>query len=1440
MADLTGSDDYNIKAAWDTVCLSFAKTTSVDLKSTPKYTIDQVLDQIRQRQDDDEQRNVKYKAAKDVISKTLSCIEVLGGIAAQGASMVFGPSALCFNAVSYLIQTGAKFKGIFSSIAELFKRTSDVLERCKIYLRMPPKAVDISLRRIINDELVCFVEVCALSMKVLNGHKILIALKVFAFNTDEGVSGQLARLAELAQRESQMRGTLGFESQKKSEKNIAETRDRTKKINAGVDKLLELQQKSEEGITENKLLQEVDTYLDNPSESFAKMRGKYRDLRSKKVDGSGQWLRNDPVYTGWASCEDESPLDVLCISGDEGYGKSYLFTTIIRDLQERVSEGTDNLSRTSIAYHFFEQESPNRGAAQSAANDAPHLVKALKTVAYQLASHDPVYRKELASSAKSMEANQITQLWNALFAKSYRGDSTFFILLDGAEQIVRENLKQLLNVLADLQKISDTRSRFRLRILFSARNETVEQITTHLNEGISTIAVASKNKYDIELFINDRLGSMDILSSGSPQVETLKKEILETLLKEAHGDFINMGILLNQIGDKQRPGEIRDILSRSGENRSNTIAREVERLNESLGEDNISDLNELLVWVMNARCPLMLCELEAVLYVKNGELSLRSLQDEINGRFSAMFCIEGEIDSKTKSMPPTATVSLVSNSIEEYFRAKSASEEAEADYGQLELNNTGDVVESEVKIVRRFLNLVCDPKLFKKFEFEAFFERKLSKKITRLVVDTDTAHMRILMACLKAASEKTDESSPLVDYATFYFEDHLRLIDLSLIQPQSKAIVGPQLVKMFTDDGIFKSWWTENRLWMRRSWLYEDDRVDVVLKWLQDSAITKKLPEQDIAWVKRLSSKSKPDADLLEHIAKFITHKWLQTNDWNVAELFYWVNAYSNKIANRKDSNVKRETEDPRPEKIPASRFHEVAEWGRQFLGLDSLGYEETQNVARTLREFGKLDDAVETFERASSLQEDTWFASWGLARAYNLQGKFALAVETLKAVKASIESGKFKPDNPGNSLHKLNQDLAWWYKEAGYFEEALDLYKSILLKNPDDYWSVFGMTIVLHDKGAYTQLVEFLEHLKKSKDENTGLDRLTQVFHEFYWSDDYHGTIAAAGKMLNGSNIKTLKDSYSTAIDAAEVRVQLVKDQSNREEEKGAKEIMAMLMHYCAKFFYNNYTCAEEKEMALSMWVRIIQLDETESSLFLGRGKLYATQELSSLYFQNALQAGQGTELAAKHIDDLEHLATLKSGENVTNETTEKYPRQLLARYYALCGNMEKAKNVIRPFVKFNIDLLSDDDPSNDWQGYHGLAAHFMFAGQDDNSLAAWSLIIPVQEDEDAGATKQLEGPIGNACDGRCGTNWTYANDMYICRVCADVQFDENCLRNLREGNLDLQVCSKSHEMLHVPEYDEEKVRKIGKGNVMVGHEVMAMEDWIQNIKQEWGFYTK
>lgn len=88
MSAVKVEDDYNIQEAWDKACGAFAQITKVDLTTPPKLTVDEILDQIRTKQDENDEKNNKFKVAKDVIGKTLKFITVLGGIAAQGASMV--------------------------------------------------------------------------------------------------------------------------------------------------------------------------------------------------------------------------------------------------------------------------------------------------------------------------------------------------------------------------------------------------------------------------------------------------------------------------------------------------------------------------------------------------------------------------------------------------------------------------------------------------------------------------------------------------------------------------------------------------------------------------------------------------------------------------------------------------------------------------------------------------------------------------------------------------------------------------------------------------------------------------------------------------------------------------------------------------------------------------------------------------------------------------------------------------------------------------------------------------------------------------------------------------------------------------------------------------------------------------------------------------------
>ncbi|KAJ5909824.1 hypothetical protein N7504_004467 [Penicillium tannophilum] len=1406
-------DDYNIQDAWNRACGAFAQTAHVDITKSPKFTVDEVLDQIRTKQDADDEKNNKYRAAKDAIGKTLNFITVLGGIAAQGASMVFAPSSLCFNAISYLIDTGAKYKRIFSSLAELFRRISDVLERCKIYMRLPPDAVDISLRKIINEELLCFVDICALSIKVLKGNKILTALKVFSFDGDEGVSGQLARLASLVERESQMRATLGFESQKTSEQAIVETRERTRKVTTSVDKLLTFEKKRDADNAAQRLLSSIDTNIDRPSETYKVIQAIYKRHLTEQVQGSGEWLRRDPVYKSWVDTRgSQSRCSILGLSGDEGYGKSFLFAAIIKHLQDVYGELAEDMTCTTASYYIFDQQE----------NKNPSLVKALEVLAWQIAKVDMVYRKELGS-VKTVGVSRIKSICEQLFSKSFKSDSTFFLLLDGIDHMNKHHLKEFMLVLEDWQ--SSSWPRFNLRILLTGRSETMETVKSQLGEGILVIDVASKNTEDMLCFVKERMSRMEILTGSSDQVVALRSEILETLTKKTKGDFVNVGLLLDEIGGKERPGEIREILARSGENRSDTIFRKIDLLTETLSDEDISDLNDLLTWVVFSFRPLSLEELEAVLFLKSREPSLRPLAEKIRNQYSSLFHIAG------------ARVHLVSDSIKEFLMAKLDSEDSRDDEIQ---GTVGDVSEAEVRIVRRFLESVCDPTLFTRFGFDEFFQRKIKGRTVRVGVDTEMAHLALVSGCLEVICSKPSPNlDPLLPYAVAFFGEHLKQADPSLIQPHRKIALGPYLVRVFADEEVIERWWSFNNAWLRGCWIYEDELTEVTLKWLQDSAITKNIPEEQSKWVKSLSSKSELDADVLEHIGKFLARWWLQSGADNVAFYFDAVQGYITKIENRKNAEVERLTHEPLMEEIQAAQILDAAKWAQERNKIDSLGYEESRNLARTLRDYGKYHEAIEQFKFTSTLVQNNWFSQWGLSDCYANQGEYAVAIDILAVAKEAIETGEIgNPDELKEELASMDRDLADWNKEVGRTETTLMIYEKLLQDTPNDYDTTLALIMVLHEQKNYQRLLEFLQSLKDSTDGTNRFDRQTSTFHVHYHRDEYHEALHASASGELEFNI--IFKSYETAITDAKALVAQARKSGNASEEWAGKICQICLMHQLARLCYNNKAQnPDHLEFAVNQWLYILSIDGADDSLIIEK----QAEVRSQLAIVCLEKARQDPETAAVYLEHLENIAAFESTENPTRQFFGTHAARLLARYHTLQGDEQAAKNTLRGHVKLNLDLLSDDDPLNDWQGYNGLAMYFMSAGQEADALAAWSLIAPINATESPDnsaasdtAEEMLEGLLNDVCDGSCGTTWTFADDIYVCKECNYTEFDRSCLDSIRDGTLVTKICSKDHEMLHVPAYDRVAHQTIGEGNVKVGDEIIPVDEWLQRIRQSWG----
>ncbi|KAJ5719872.1 hypothetical protein N7493_006750 [Penicillium malachiteum] len=1412
MSNVEIKDDYNIQEAWNRACGAFAQTAKADLTASPKFTVDEVLDQIRAKQDADDEKNAKYKVAKDAISKTLTFITLLGGIAAQGASMVFAPSSLCFNAISYLISAGTKYKRIFSSLAELFRRISDVLERCKIYMRLPADAVDISLRKIINEELVCFVDICALSIKVLNGHKIITALKVFAFDSDEGVSGQLGRLASLVERESQMRATLGFESQKTSEKVIMETRDGTKKVTASVDKLLSFEKKRDADTLAQRLLATIDSNLDIPSETFKETQAIYKRYLNDQVPGSGEWLQNDSQYTGWVNSS-QSGCSILGIAGDEGYGKSFLFSTIVKNLQGVETETGGDMSRTSAAYYIFDPEKKD-----------PSLTKALKVLAWQIAKFDMIFRKDLAS-VKTEGVNQIGALCEQLFGKSYNSDSTFFLWLDGIDQLEKQHLKEFLEVLGEWQEKAKTWPRFSLRILLTGRTETMDRIKTVLGDGISIIDVASKNQDDMIKFINSRMDKMENLSGSSDQIVALRSEILESLIEGTNGDFVNVGLLLDEISSKQRPGEIRDVLSRSGENRSDTIVRKIEYLNETLSDEDISDLNDLLTWVVFALRPLTLEELEAVLFLKSRESSLRPLAQKIRDQYSSIFRIAA------------TSVYLVSDSIADFLREKS---DPEGNGENNSWDDTGDVSEAEVRIVSRFLESVCDEKLFKKFGFDEFFQRKLKGRSIRVGVDPETAHLTIVSACLEVICTKDSPNlDPLLPYAVLNFGEHLELVDPSLTLPRHKIALGPQLVKAFADPEVIDRWWALTGPWMRAQWIYQDQYPDILLKWLQDSAVTKKISEDQRQWIKSLSSKSDLDADIMEHVVTVLARRWLQGGVEDIAYMFDAIHGYTTKIENRKDSTVERQISDPDAVVVEASQILDAANWAQKRFGLEALGYEESRNIARTLRDYGKYPEAIEQFKHTSTLSDKNWFSQWGLSQCYVAQKEYNVAIEIIEATKKAIESGEMGESDVFESvLLDMNNDLATLNNETGRSEVAMEIYEKRLREVPLDHPTALNLIVLLSKEGRFDKLFEFLQSLAESIDEDSGYNARIQNFHVHYHEDEYHDALFAS--VLSEEHFEVILQYYEEALAAAKGQFAKQIKSGNVVLEWAFQLCQIELMHrialLCRKHGANN---PDRMKYANDQWVHILEINGSNDE-FIETKRRIAASQMALFYFDKAQSDPTN---AAEYIKQLEWVSNTKR-ENNDGSIIGVHPTCLLARWYALQGDNEKVKNLMRSNIKVSLDFFLDDDPLNDWQGYNSLAMYLMFAGQDEDALAAWSLVIPTNDLDSATETTdgekekpELEGPLPDVCDGDCGKNWTFSDDFYVCKVCCYLSYDLGCLERVRDGSLTVGVCKKEHEMLHVPPYDKARNDSIGigSGKVRVGEEIVLVDDWLQRIRNEW-----
>lgn len=182
-------------------------------------------------------------------------------------------------------------------------------------------------------------------------------------------------------------------------------------------------------------------------------------------------------------------------------------------------------------------------------------------------------------------------------------------------------------------------------------------------------------------------------------------------------------------------------------------------------------------------------------------------------------------------------------------------------------------------------------------------------------------------------------------------------------------------------------------------------------------------------------------------------------------------------------------------------------------------------------------------------------------------------------------------------------------------------------------------------------------------------------------------------------------------------------------------------------------------------------------------------------------------------------------------------------------------------PHVKDCLQLLSDDDPGNDFDGL-GRLAHLLGRTGDDlwaigiyHYIHMWYCQTPREKeiDMDDGQTSQnhiiddgQEDAVGphdvqvgaekgiacDACNVSLAADWST-----MCRYCHDMLFCQTCISQLKAGTLDVNVCHPTHGHLLIPPQPT-IVKKYGykyEGMLYIENEWVSLEDLKDRLRRKW-----
>ncbi|KAI0120920.1 hypothetical protein F4776DRAFT_232288 [Hypoxylon sp. NC0597] len=1361
-ADL--SDQKEIEAIWKEVHNKVVELAGGDPKRVQTtLDINSVLQYIDNVQQSDKKKSEKFGLFKSVVSRTLQCINTVGGIVADGASNVFAPAGMCYNALTFVIQAWQGYEGIFENLAELLEKCTEFLERLESY----EGRMDSRLRRVAVQNLRLFVEICDRTIKLRKKHSKFLAFTKQLFLNDNGINDLLSMMDRLNAKESLLVNAQTY-------KLVSDSAGDIKLMLDGQKEQKKEQEAKKWRSTIAKALGFPPNLLDNDGEPIPNWQRAFDARKNTLVDETGKWILEHEDFLEWT--KSSSPTKpVMILRGKNGSGKTSMMANTLRYLRKMNRAGPT--SRTVTAYFFMEGE--KRKTEDEDAASILELVS--RTLLWQIfTAYEAMTKAVYQILEKSPDFDSSVDLWQQLFIDNkerMNPDTTFFLFIDGLD-------RELVPLFERLTSVSDNK---KPRIFLTARPETVTELFEQ-EDGIKfeTIPIAEHNTDDINKYIIYRMDNMPILKDPSrPGISEWRGKIMETLSYKCDGDYFKLNTSLNALAKVDLVDDINEVLADADKTRADQIDAEIRRLNNIRTIKEIEEINEIIQWVEAGRRWFEVDMLEDLLTVKHRRNSLVQAPAPIMPltRRKTGFT---DIESTTQEAAPvTMTISLLpfaqklaekypifgitdsgyvdwrTSEIKDRIPSKGLEREAGLDVAR---SGPQVIQESELAIVRHFLNNVCPPDLYERFEFEQFFKAKLGAKHKEYIcLDPDNADLKITLTCLIILTEEElRNKTNLRRYAMYWLLEHMQAVDLSAADRELKAQVGPLLVKLFTEEcGIDSMFWPFNlsvsvNTWdldeyielrdTRCEWLYSMSGVQEISRWLHDSSVTKYI--KDGPGMSFIEAVKTPSANLHEallsraakHMANHLFRRveFLPRQFWCAC---WFIRGYLSRLNPEKSAQMPSKPEDYREpntagfqefesREFTLDQVKEIEAWAATALDNTNDTPEqksswEIHGALITFQLCHSEEGVAEIYQaraqKAVDLNPKNWHACHFLSKQANTSTEEA--IKLLSRAKEDIDSirsdNKEWIEDSANSslLARITLDLGdrLWDLGKDYPLAARTHRESLQY----DYVHFKDYTKVLtryQNSGAWAELIAFVEELNRTSE--TWAAYFDELVNEF--------VVVLTGD--EDSNILAQAADATKRWDVIEAFFTLAIDMGIQQE---AHDLLFLLRYGFARTLENAADGTQQDKVVAIQETALedIKLHRTDS---LSRHPIdNMTDALARTYLDKAFQPNLSIEAIDTYGSRIANLLPEPEASDGNDLWANTITVCCLIRYHHKRKSDSKlARGWIDKIMREIIELLSDDDDDNDDSAYWLLARLLTTVEDTKNTRITWTLRNMIQRD--------------------------------------------------------------------------------------------------------------